>query len=278
MGAMGTESSFPASYFVLLGLLCGAVGFRIGWRARHRFVLPLAQGVLGWVAFVYAWRIHGPAMAAASVACWAVATTLVSLYFFTAEPRETDERVLRAAAYRETMLAWLRTGSGPESRPFATARAHLHELVVYLAAAVFTANLAALVLGAILLNFMNAWVATLLRAARRTWVVAVLGWGIWSLFRVAGYVLIGVAAAAPLAARLGYPAPPGSIRPLALAGAAGVVLDLALKLALSRPWGRRLAGAVDLDAAEAGRRHQEPFHLGLDDSESGPGPAGPPHR
>lgn len=270
MCAMPTVLPFPASYFAVLGVLCGAVGFRLGWRARKRLVLPLVQGVLGWVAFAYAWRVHGPAMAAASVGCWAVATSLVALYFFVGEPRETDERVVRAAAYRRTMLDWLRTGTGPEARPFATAGAHAHELVVYVAAAVLTANLASLVLGAVLLNYMNAWVATALRAARRTGVVALLGWNLWSVVRVAAYVVIGSAAAAPLAARFGYPAPPGTIAPLAVAGAVGVVLDLVLKLALSRPCGRRLAAAVDLEAAQAGRRHEEPFHLGLDDP--GPGP------
>lgn len=254
-------------YFLLLGAVCGVVGFRLGWRIGHRWALPLAQGLAGWTAFAYAWRWGTPGVAAATVGAWALATTLVSLYFFVPHPEAVDRAVLRARAYRATMLTWLRTGAGPEAAPGATLRAHLHETIVYLACAVLTANLASIVLGAVLLNFMNAYVATLLRAARKTAVVALLAWNVWSLVRVGGYIALGAAAAAPAAAWLGLPAT-APVAGLAWGAGAALGADLALKLALSRPAGRRLAAAVDLDAAEANRRAEGPrFTLGLGDDE-----------
>jgi hypothetical protein len=48
------------------------------------------------------------------------------------------------------------------------------------------------------------------------------------------------------------------------AGAIGIVLDVVLKLALSRPCGVALAGAVDLEAAKSNRSSDVPLTLKLD--------------
>lgn len=234
-------------YLFSIGVLCGIVGFRIGWRAGHRVVLPVMQGIAGMTAFLAGWTLEGPWHAVAAVAGWALGTTAASVPVFRRDAARTDELVLRSAPYRAEMTRWLVTERGPESTPVATTARHALELAAYLAAAVATANFAALVMGAILLNYMNAWVASLLRAAVRPWTVRLLAWNVWSVVRVAAYVVLGAAAAWPLMARLGWPWPWSAIRPLVVVGSAGVVLDLALKLALSRPCGRALAAAVDVE-------------------------------
>jgi len=236
-------------YFVVLGLLCGMFGTRLGWRSRNRMMLPLLQGLLGFLAFAAAWRGVGPIAASLAIGGWAIGVTLFSLFRFAAEPEQVDLRVLHARPYRESMLEWLRTGKGPEARPLRTVWQHVRELAVYLAAALLTANLLAIVLGAILLNAMNGYVARLLGAAKQVWRVRLLAWNAWSVVRVAAYVMLGSAAAELIAARLGYSGDPRQVRIQAIAGAVGVVLDLLLELILSRPWGRALGAAVDLDAA-----------------------------
>lgn len=251
-------------YFLIFAFLCGVAGFRVGWRAGNRLVLPLAQGALGWAAFLLAWDVVGPAWAAASAGMWALGTTLASVYVFVSHPRETDERVIRAGPYRAAMLDWLESGSGPEKRPAATAAAHLREVIWYTAAAIATANFASLAMGAVLLNEMNAYVATLVRAATRLGAVLLLAWNVWSIVRVSAYVLIGAAAAAPLLRVAGWSVDSGAIRPLAVAGAIGVVVDLVLKLALSRPCGRALVSAIDLPAAKANGSSDVPLALHLD--------------
>jgi len=251
-------------YFLIFAFLCGVAGFRVGWRIGNRVALPLVQSALGWVAFLLAWDVVGPAWAAASVGAWVLGTTVSSVYVFLGHPRETDERVIRAAPYRASMLAWLETGSGPEKRPAATASSHLREAIWYTAAAIATANFASLAMGAVLLNEMNAYVATLLRAAKRTGLVLLLAWNVWSVIRVAAYVLIGASAAAPLLRISGWHVDATTVRALALAGAVGVVVDLVLKLALCRPCGRWLALAIDLDAAKANRSSDVPLTLHLD--------------
>jgi len=251
-------------YFLIFAFLCGVVGFRVGWRLASRVALPLVQSALGWAAFLLAWDVVGAAWAAASVGAWVLGTTVASVYVFLGHPRETDERVIRAASYRASMLAWLESGEGPQERPVATLASHLREAIWYTAAAIATANFASIAMGAILLNEMNAYVATLLRAAKRTGTVLLLAWNVWSVVRVAAYVLIGAAAASPLLRLASWRVDASAVRALAGAGAIGVVVDLVLKLALSQPCGRRLASAIDLEAAKANRSSEVPLALHLD--------------
>ncbi len=235
-------------YYVVVGLLGGVVGFRIGWRSGGKLLLPLVQGLFGFVLFAVSWRAGGAIDGALAVVGWALGNSLVSIRAFRQERQGIDRRVIGARAYREWMMVWLRTGRGPESEPFATAGRHVAALLLFVAAATVSANLLSLVLGAMLLNAMNAYVAALLVSARRIWRVRLLAWNGWSLVRVAAYVMLGSACAAPLAATIGYPARPGELRLLLLAGAAGVLLDLVLKLILSRPCGRVLAAALQPEA------------------------------
>ena len=235
-------------YFLLLGLLCGLVGFRLGWRSGQRIALPLIQGVLGWVGFATAWRAAGAFAGVEAVAGWVAGTTVISLGRFRREPETADRLVLRAVPYRTMMFEWLRSGRGPETRPFRTALEHARELLVYLLAAVASANLLSIAMGAVLLNYMNAYVARLTATATRRWVVRLLAWNLWSIVRVAAYVLLGAAAAAPLAERAGFPASPEQVKVLWLVGLVGAALDLILKLTLSRACGRRLASAAELSA------------------------------
>jgi hypothetical protein len=247
-GSIAEHPAWPAA----LGLLCGVVGFRIGWRSRSRIGLPLIQAVIGGLAFVAAWSAAGPGRAAIAVLAWSIGTSMVAIPAFRADPVATDARVAHAVPYRAEMRAWLATGRGPEATPARTAGRHVAELGAYVIVGIASMNLLSIAMGAVLLNYMNAWVASLLGAARRPWTVRLLAWNAWSVVRVAAYVVIGVAAAWPLASRTAFAVPWSAVRPLAVAGAIGVALDLALKLALSRPCGRALAGAVDLDAIPSG--------------------------
>jgi hypothetical protein len=260
---MSASWALTPPYFLLFGFLCGVTGFRVGWRIGNRVALPLSQAALGWAAFLLAWRILGPAWAAATVSAWAIGTTIASVYEFLGQPEATDQRVIRAATYRASMLAWLEIGDGPERRPAATAWQHLREAIWYGAAAIATANLGSIAMGAVLLNYMNAYVATILRAAKSTGRVLLLAWNVWSVARVAAYVLIGAAAASPLLRLYGWRADVTTVTAMAEAGASGVVLDLVLKLSLSRACRRVLAAGVDLEAAKANRSPKDPliFHL-----------------
>ncbi|HEX4824585.1 MAG TPA: hypothetical protein VFV19_09735 [Candidatus Polarisedimenticolaceae bacterium] len=231
---------------------------------NSRAALPLSQGVLGWVAYLAAGSFLGTAWSAAAVGAWAVGTSVASTYVFFRNATEVDDRVLRAKPYREEMLTWLESGRGPEARPLETLARHTRELIWYVAAAVMTANLGALVMGAILLNYMNAYVATIVRAATRPLRAAALAWNVWSVVRVAAYIALGAAGGSLVLRFLSFRVDAAAMRGLAIAGAAGAVLDLTLKLALSRPLGRALASSIDLAAARENRFVQPTLALHLE--------------
>lgn len=249
---MPASFALTPAYFLIFGFLCGITGFRLGWRIGSRIALPLIQGAFGWVAFLLAWSTVGPCWAAASVGSWALGTAVSSITTFYGRPGETDARVIRAAPYRASMLLWIESGR-LEGRAPETVMRHLREAVWYTAAAVATANLGSIAMGAVLLNYMNAYVATLLRAAKRGTTVLLLGWNVWSVVRVAAYVLIGAAASAPVLRLSGWRVDASAVSVLAIAGAVALVGDLVLKLALSRRCAHALASAIDLAAAKANR-------------------------
>ena len=251
-------------YFLAFSFFCGVVGFRMGWRTRSRIGLPLMQGALGWLAYLAAFSFLGAGWAAAAVGAWAVGTTTASVYVFFRNPEDTDARVLRAQTYRETMLAWLESGGSQEGQPFQTVQRHGRELIWYAAAAVLTANLGAIVMGAILLNYMNAYVATIVRAATRPVRAAALAWNVWSVVRVAAYIAIGAAGGSLIPRLLRLRFDEAAVRALAIGGALGAAADVVLKLALSRPLGRALAASIDPEAARANRPAQTAFALHLD--------------
>ena len=236
----------------------------MGWRMKSRIALPVTQGLLGWVAYLAAWSFLGAWWAATAVGAWAAGTSAASVYVFFRSPADTDTRVLRAQSYRESMLDWLASGGRQESHPIQTLGRHGRELIWYAAAAVLTANLAAIVMGAILLNYMNAYVATIMRASTRPVRTVALAWNVWSVVRVAAYIAIGAAGGSVILRLLHFRVDEPTVRGLALGGVAGAAADVVLKLALSRPLGRALAASIDLVAARANRSAQPILALHLD--------------
>ena len=230
------------AYVAALGLLCGAVGTRWGWRAGHRIVLPAMQGAVGFTAFFTAWHAGGPIAAAVASVGWAVGTTVASLVLFSGDRERIDERVLGARRFREQRFAALDPHTPARPRWDALLASRTRTVAPFLAAALASANLLSLVLGALLLNAMNAYVVALVAAAeRRRGMVRLLAWDAWHLARAAALCLLGSACAAPLAATLGYRAAPEEVRWLLYLGGIGLVLDLLLEL-LAGPTSRAVLG------------------------------------
>jgi hypothetical protein len=239
-------------YAAALGALCGLVGSRLGWRSRSRLALPGIQAAMGLLAFIVLWRARGATLAALSVVGWALAVTAFGLFAFGRDPARTDRQVLRAVAYRYEMLAGLLHGP-PSARQLL--RAHLRELTLFLVAAWVSANVMGLVLGAVLLNAMNAWVVRAMAAALPGARPALLVWPVWSIARVLGYIALGAAAAAPLLGRLGMPATQGEATALWVFGGTAIIADLALKLTFSKRHARALGASIDVASLDTAPHH-----------------------
>ena len=228
----------PAAITPAVFLLC----YR--WAPVWLFPVLVAAPLVPSFALAVRRGLAGPALLAALL--WAASlcacATTVSMH----RPQEAEAAIWNARAYAEKTLQWVRTGEGEEGSPSRFLPRHALELMAFAALAAATGGVAALVLGAALLNHMSFYVAALWRLSGGVSWALVLGWPPWALVRIVAYVALGTALAGVLLTRR---LPPGSHRPpfargLLIVGLAGVVLDVLLKAFLAAPWRQVLLRAL----------------------------------
>jgi hypothetical protein len=177
---------------------------------------------------------------------WAASMAVFGTLAFHLAPRDPGPLVLHGPAYRDEMLEWIRTGVGAESSPARFIPQHAAHLAAFAVLSLLTGSAASVLMGAVLMNYMDFYVASLGRAGAPAWAVALLGWQPWALCRVAAFSILGVVLAEPVLSRvLGYPYEGwrASRRYLAWA-AALLVADVALKAALAPVWRRWLRAVL----------------------------------
>jgi len=172
---------------------------------------------------------------------WALWMGSVATFLAVADPWDNAAGVvIHGADYAREMRAWIETGGGCESTPACFVPQHLIHAGLFAALALTTASLAALTMGAALMNYMSFHVGSLAAASAAPLATAVLAWHPWSLVRIASFVILGVVLAEPLLGRLAKrPIPPGRL-PWALAALTGLGADMILKALLAPTWSRIL--------------------------------------
>src|SRR5204863_1676515 len=138
--------------------------------------------------------------------------------------------VLHGSAYRDEMFAWIRTGVGTEGSPRRFVPQHALHLGAFVLLSLLSASALSIAMGAVLMNYMGFYVASLARAGAPLWAVVLLGWQPWAIARVAAFSVLGVVLAQPLLRRLramGESAP--SSTPLMIAAGAALLVDVVLK-------------------------------------------------
>ena len=225
----------PAAYAVGLGL--GSMGF-----GAARWLLPL---LLAAPAIQGLWRYLGEGRRAEAVRlmlAWALAIAVCGPIAMAIAPGAAESAVFQGSDYADEMLAWLATGEGAEGDLRQFLPIHLQRLALFVPLSLVSGGALGLLMGAVMLNFMDFFVASY--AAAASGVPAALAWFPWALCRVAAFVMLGVVCAEPLVRRLGKvtaPVEPGRRRLLYAAGGL-LVADVVLKAALAPLWGRFLAG------------------------------------
>jgi hypothetical protein len=170
---------------------------------------------------------------------WALALAVFGTVSFALWPSDPEPLVLNGARYRDEMFHWIRTGQGSEGDIRQFLPQHVWHLAAFVALCLATASVVSISMGAVLMNYMSYYVASLARAGAPTWAVVFLGWQPWAICRVAAFCALGAVLAEPALARLlryRYDGLRGS-RPVILAAAAGILADWILKAALAPLWG-----------------------------------------
>ena len=228
----------PAAY--ALGLWLGSMGFSFaGWLLPFLLAAPAIHAL---------WRYLSEGRRSEAVRLmlgWALALAVVGPIAMAIAPEAAEASVLRGADYREEMMSWLATGEGAEGDIRQFLPIHVQRLALFVPLSLVSGGALGLLMGAVMMNFMDFFVASY--AAAASGVPAALAWFPWALCRVAAFVILGVVTAEPLVRRLAKVTAPlqeGRRRLLYLAGGL-LVADVILKAALAPTWGRFLAGFLN---------------------------------
>jgi hypothetical protein len=184
--------------------------------------------------------------AVVAMLCWAGGVAVCATASFALWPSPVDRLILHGPEYRDEMFAWIRTGQGTESSLLLFVPQHATHLALFVAASLLTGSALSIAMGAVLMNYMSFYVASLFRAGTPAWAVVLLGWQPWALCRVAAFAILGAVLGEPLILRMAGRRYPGlrAARPWLIAAFALLLADVAIKAALAPRWGLWLRGVL----------------------------------
>jgi hypothetical protein len=229
------------SFRVRLAVLVGATlaSYPLGLLTGVPLLLPALNTLPAYLTMVALLQRGERRAAVVAMLVWAAALAVCGTLTFALWPRPLDGLVLNGPLYRDEMFTWILTGFGREGRPSLFLPQHLGHLAGFVVLSLATASALSIALGAVLMNFMAFYVASLWRAGVPGWAVLLLGWQPWALCRVAAFCTLGVVLSEPLLARVRRYDYAGlrSAKPYLLAAAGGILADWILKAALAPTWG-----------------------------------------
>ena len=220
--------------------------YAVGWLVGVPAAVP-ALNVLPAFPFLYLSLSEGRTnRAIAEMLVWAATLAVCSTLIAYIDPLVAGRLFINAASYRREMFFWVQTGVGAESDPAQFIPAHAQHAAVFCGLSFSTASVVSMAMGALLMNYMGAYVGSLAAVSRHPLLTALAAWVPWSVIRMASFVVLGVVLAGPLASRLlGFRFRLREHLPaLGIAGV-GLLADIILKAALAPPWHlllRRLVG------------------------------------
>src|SRR5882672_731048 len=217
-------------------------------------VLPVVPAAIVYARLIRARRAETAIFVATT---WALGLTISTLAASAQFSEAASKGIWHAGAYRDEMLAWIATGRGAEGNPALFLPRVLLEYALVLALSAVSMGAAALLLGGLLLGYMNGyvgWVVSHADPSASPILAAVTAWPPWSVCRVLSFIFAGTAGAL-----WGYPrilargAERAGVRKLLLWSAALLLADIGLKWWLAPIWREFLRALLGASAGiEAG--------------------------
>jgi hypothetical protein len=222
---------------LVLGTL---VSYPLGLVLGSRWLLPVLNTAPAWWVMARRLRRGERGGAVRAVLAWAAILAVAGTVTFALWPASPDDLVLNGPAYRSEMFHWIRTGEGREGSPRLFLPQHVLHLAAFVVLSLATASTLSILMGAVLMNFMAFYVASLFRAGVPTLSVLLLGWQPWAICRVASFCTLGAVLAEPLLSQITPYSRSGTVRPFIAGAAAGILADWTLKALLAPTWGEWL--------------------------------------
>ena len=229
-----------------LGLLFVAtiLSYPIGLWLRLPWLLPVLNALPAYAVLVNRLRRGERGGAVRAMLWWAVAVALTATVLVVWWPRPVGPVVFHGGAYKAEMFQWIRTGRGAEGNVRLFLPEQLLHLAVFILVGALTASAGAILMGAVLMNYMAYYVAALAQSGVPPWAVTLLGWQPWAIARIAAFCTLGVLLAEPLLFRL-FPGARVRMKPngraaYIVAAMTGILSDWFLKAMLAPTWGHWL--------------------------------------
>lgn len=182
--------------YILPALAIGAVlSTLVSFAISMAWLTPILGAAVAYPIFIYLVYHKQYGTAAIAMLLWAIFQSLavgIGTVWF---PETAAETILSGPAHTATMFHWIQTGEGYAESLQIVLPGHLRNYLIFCGLCCLTISSTALLFGTWQLNYMNFYVAELVRASAHPWVAISVGWPPWSILRVIGYILTGVALA-----------------------------------------------------------------------------------
>ncbi|HVO11483.1 MAG TPA: hypothetical protein VMX54_12145 [Vicinamibacteria bacterium] len=229
---------------LLLLILATALSYPLGLWLRQPWLLPVLNALPAYAVLVHRLRRGERGGAVRGMLVWAITLALTATILFVWWPDPVGAVVIHGPDYKDQMFQWIRTAVGAEGNIRLFLPHHLLQLAAFVVVGLLTAGAGAVVMGAVLMNYMAYYVAALARAGVPPWAVTLLGWQPWTIARVLAFCTLGVILAEPLLFRV-MPAARGRLKKTGraayvVAAMSGILAEWFLKATFAPIWGRWL--------------------------------------
>ena len=214
--------------------------------ARSTWLLLVAQSALAYVILYTDLQRADLGAGFRHMLFWALCVSIVTIQVTLHFPDAAGSTILRGEMYREEMFRYIETGIGAEGTPRLFLPQHGLHYSLTLVISTLSGGFGGLFLGAILLDYMNYYVGSLVRLGEVPSLGALVGWPIWSYVRVAGFIAGAITMAHLFFARFLRRTRwrPDAFRRFLYASVALFLLDIVLKWTLAPMWRQWLERAL----------------------------------
>jgi hypothetical protein len=209
-----------------------------GFFTENKILLPVLQIAVAYPVLYSLLTRELQKRAIVTMLFWALclATIVVTASLYYREP--AAKSIFYGTEYVDEMFHWIKTGEGAEGNPVRFVPVHLLHFVIFAALSLLTASLLSLLMGAVLMNYMSFYVASVITTSDGEWTAVLMAWHPWSAIRVASFVILGVILAEPLLCKIqkrDYEYL--RIRRYFWLGVHGLAIDVVMKSFLAPWWG-----------------------------------------
>ncbi|MBN2134673.1 MAG: hypothetical protein JW737_02990 [Acidobacteria bacterium] len=178
------------------------LGITIGILFGVKILLPLFAALPAYLLMLYLLKAGRRKSAVLNMLSWAVMLGVLMTASGYIAPVASEAAVFKSTKYKTEMFRWVQTGVGSEGDPAQFIPQHLLHLCVFLILSLLTMSFISIYFGAVLMNYMAFYVSQLMLCTDKKILMFLLGWHFWSLFRIAGFVILGVVLAEVIGHRL----------------------------------------------------------------------------